>query len=485
MANEEKSGTSPPEQGGMSRRDFLKYAGIAGVGVQLAGVAAASQAAGKDYDSYTGWDNLYEGGGQFFDRAPYRVDKPRYEVVGPTQRVDNRVEGRNHYNRLQDAIENGWTEEDGIEALGEPLRSFYAENPEKLEGALVYVNVAYPKRQEMEEQFEFRFALNNAWGDGYDAVRPARPNAPPEEWDFRDMREEPLEFKSEDHAAELIKKIAHTYGSLLVGITKLNPDWAYGYDVRGGEPGPYEVPDWWTYAVVLAVPLEWDSLQGSPPYYMSQPGYSRVSIAAARLAAFIRRLGYPARDDSPRGGYDLLMPPLCVDSGMAEQGRSCIAVAPEVGNNFRPAAVVTSLPMTVDKPIDAGISDFCMSCKLCAEQCPSDAISYADEPDTVVRGYKRWAVNVEACYNFYTQVSACGLCKTVCPYSRKSNWVHNLSRQVISRDPTGLADPSLTWMQKTLFEIPDPQIYYPPPDGEYAPYRAPAEWVETEKWFKA
>lgn len=412
--------------------------------------------------------------------------------MGPTRRIDPRTEvifsrrGNLVAARRGSDDAPGWSPEDGVEALPEPLASFYKENPEKLELDLLRLDTLEPQQREDREKYDLRFALSMAWASAYDTVRPPRPNAPPEEWDFQGVRDEPFVFKSPDHAAELIKKVSHTFGATAVGITRLNPDWVYSHDVRGGEPGPFEVPEWWEYAIAITIPHEWDQMLANPTYGTTSDGYARANIAGARIERFIRNLGYPARLHSPGNGYDLVVPPIMVDAGMGEQGRFVFTITPELGANNRPAVITTSLPMTPDKPINMGIHDFCKRCKICADQCPSDAISYADEPDMVVRGYKRWALDIEACYNFWGQVlgnGGCRVCLAVCPYARKNNWLHAMARNVSAYDPTGLADHGLIWMQENFFEYPDPQAYYPPPDGVNASYRQPPEWMQIERWI--
>jgi hypothetical protein len=77
----------------------------------------------------------------------------------------------------------------------------------------------------------------------------------------------------------------------------------------------------------------------------------------------------------------------------------------------------------------------------------------------------------------------CRLCLIACPFSRKNNWLHATSRLVDKYDPTGLANNTLTWMQKTFFKYPDAQEYLPPPDGRFATYREPAEWLQVKKYL--
>ena len=78
---------SQETNGNISRREFLKVSGVASAVLSLAGAGAAGFAAGKDFDSYTGWEDVFEGGAQFFNRTPFEVDKPVYEKVGDTLHV--------------------------------------------------------------------------------------------------------------------------------------------------------------------------------------------------------------------------------------------------------------------------------------------------------------------------------------------------------------------------------------------------------------
>ena len=96
--------------------------------------------------------------------------------------------------------------------------------------------------------------------------------------------------------------------------------------------------------------------------------------------------------------------------------------------------------LATDKPIHFGVKEFCNKCKLCAEYCPSGAISMADSPEGMrIRGYEHWYINNGACYNFWRESMGpmgCRLCVAVCPYTRKSNWIHRAALKVTADDPT-------------------------------------------------
>ncbi len=296
-------------------------------------------------------------------------------------------------------------------------------------------------------------------------------------------------MKDPKKTSRLIKKIAHQLGSTLVGIAKLNPDWVYGYPRggRGFDPNkPLAVPKHWQYAIVVGVPMSWDPMYANPNYGTSYDAYSISRIIAFRLTSFIKQLGYAARPHTPGTDYDLMVPPIMVDAGLGEQGRHSIVITPEVGCNFRPAVVTTNIPLQPGKPIDIGVQDFCKSCKVCAEQCPSGAITMKGKEK--VRGYLRYSMNASKCFNFWNSNlgnMGCRLCISVCPYTRKSNWLHKAAFNVSLHDPTGLADKALTGLQKLFYPGPNPQSYYMPSlGGENNSYREPPWWLKTEDFIE-
>ena len=185
--------------------------------------------------------------------------------------------------------------------------------------------------------------------------------------------------------------------------------------------------------------------------------------------------------------YDVILPPISVDAGIGELGRHGFVICPETGSNIRTACVTTSLPMTVDKPIEFGVKNFCKKCKICAELCPSNSISKADTDKGMhLRGYEHWFINTSSCFNYWLKAMGplgCRLCLACCPFSRKGNYAHKVSKLVDQNDPTGLAAGVLIWMQKMMFKAPNAQEYLPPPDGRFAGYREAPAWLKTEEWF--
>ncbi len=488
---------------GVSRRDFLKIAGLAGAAVSAGGFFLGGKAQGASSETYTGWES-FNPATQFFNRKPFEFEGPAHTPVSEVRRpshITDYVFGRVAMFEQAYAKNPDWTLDDPIEDLGvpPPVVAFYKEFPERLEWDYRTFSLTIPTNMQDRMEYGAYATLADAYSDGFSYHGGSLPSAhtPPEESDFmttgfmggpRPIRDS-IPFKSPEKASEFVKEIAHRFGATLVGITKTNIDFFYS-EGWGGCPDDYDyskLPDHWQTAIVIGVPMEWDVILGSPNMSTSFDAYDRVSTAAIRLEGALKSLGYPARASTPMTHYDVIVPPFSVEAGMGEVCRAGYCITPEVGSNCRTAVVVTNLPMTLDKPISFGVAEFCNQCKICAEQCPSGAISLADSPEgLVIRGYEHWYINNGACYNYWRESLGpigCRLCVAVCPYSRKDNFVHKIAREVDPRDPTGLTRSGLLWMQKNFFEYPDAVDYLRPPDGHFAQYRDEPFYLHAEDYL--
>ncbi|MCK5145615.1 reductive dehalogenase [bacterium] len=470
------------------RRQFLKATGAASAVLGGTGIGLFGIRSGKDPMTYSGTESL-QGMTQNFNRSKYEVDTPTYKKVGETSRIDARTEVI--FARMP-RFGQQWDDEKGLDSLDPILKKYYQDHPEDLELDLHLRKEIFPKMRQDKKKYGDEFILAEAWSNAMGAVWPRGYNKPPEETDFphpKYGRKQPLELESPEMTAKLIKKMGHEFGSTLVGICKLNPEWVYKHPMRGrgfDTEAPLDVPSHWEYAIVVGTPMEWDAFYANPNYGTSHDSYAKSRIVAYRMAAFIKELGYAARAHTPGTDYDLVVPPILIDAGIGEQGRHSVVITPELGSNFRPAIITTNIPMAVDKPIDFGVQDFCKTCKICAEQCPSGAITMGDKEN--IKGYKRYALNVSKCHNFwYSNLGniGCRLCVAVCPYSRKSNWLHKTALQVTANDPTGITHSTLTEMQKRFYPAPDVKDYYIPSlGGKNASYRKPPWWLRTRDFIK-
>ncbi len=483
----------------MNRRSFLKYSGLASGVVAITGIASAGYMAGANKDGSTGLGRAPYGKGQFFNRKPFLIEQPNYEQVGKTERIQfvDHLFRRNgemfRYIRREADGDFSLARERGITALPNPLKEYYTTYP----GAFEEFFLAREKAMEQRAnwgKYRNKYLLADAWSAAHASPLsgassyPPEPLGPPEEADFDGVNPGPLRLKSPRHGTELIKKITHSFGATLVGVTAIRDEWVYQDVMRGVGRKKFEKPKHWKYAIVFAVAHEWESFYANPTYGTSYDAYSMLRFIGGKLETFLKQTGYSARAHVPPGSSDLVLPPLAIDAGLGEQGRHGVVITPELGANTRLAAVSTDMPLEPDKPVDLGIKHFCNICKICAAECPSRAISFDDNPRHVVRGFKRWVIDQDKCYRVWNSVATshsrgCRICLSVCPYSRKNNWIHTLAREADPRDPTGVVASAMLAMQKSFFKYPGGNDYLPPPEGNNKTYGKPPDWLKTEEWF--
>jgi epoxyqueuosine reductase len=491
----------------VSRRDFIKGLGAAGAVASVAAVFTEARNMATDPSAYAGWENRR--GKEYFNRSRFEVDKPEsYEVVGTLKRRDTRVyDARVRLSGLdKDADSVGkYDSGDGF------WQDFYATNTTRGDGEPLLEADRYlkevwwpPEKAKIEAGAERRVAfatkeegfLAAVWSTPYLNFPFPQPDKPPEEWDWDGVNPQRAEFKSPELASTFIKAIAANYGATLCRVTETNPAWFYANGLRGAEEDvaigdEFAIRPWWKYAVVVTRPMDFDTLSADPNYGSSYSGYNPSGYVAWHVGEAIKALGYPSRVGSPRQGYEQFVVPFAVDAGFGELARTCNCVSPDMGGNFRQSVIFTDLPLAVDKPINAGIADFCVKCKICAEYCQTSAVSMADEPNWEEAGVRRWDVNGFQCSTGWSEVSGrdsypdgqvgrslggCRACIAVCPWFRRVNWLHNTVRQFVANDPTGLADDISLQFERAAYARTTPDQWLAP---EMKGVHEPPEWLRT------
>jgi len=257
-----------------------------------------------------------------------------------------------------------------------------------------------------------------------------------------------------EQASRAVKHAALFYGASLAGIAELNPLWLYsdhfspmpsdrsraipvltdGDRLEQTEEARY-IPKSMNRVIALVFEEDFYAIANSPGRLASAAcgsGYSRMAFTASTLAEFIRGLGYRA---IPAGNGVGLSIPMAIDAGLGQLGRLGFLITPKYGPRVRIAKVITDMPLVPDAPIDFGVTEFCESCLLCAEDCPSESISHgprtwegqslSNNPGTL-----KWYVKPEGCYDF--NGFSCSNCKRVCPFTKPNNsWLHRMIRKII------------------------------------------------------
>ena len=222
-----------------------------------------------------------------------------------------------------------------------------------------------------------------------------------------------------EYTTKWIKKAAHFYGADLVGICEVNPSWIYShvYNIMTKKTTPVHIPEKFKYAIVMAIELDYDTIMKSPRPVAAAAtglGYSHMIEVVVKMAEFIRNLGF---DAIPMGNDTALSHPLAVDAGLGEVGRNGLLITELFGPRVRLCKVFTDLPLIPDKPVDLGIQDYCESCAICAEACPTKAIATGER--RVVRGVRKWAIDPFKCFQGWAAGGVdCTHCISVCPKSK-------------------------------------------------------------------
>lgn len=259
----------------------------------------------------------------------------------------------------------------------------------------------------------------------------------------------PLEFENTAEVTKKIKVLAAYSGADKAGVTALDRRWVYATSTRNvKQPGPPDlkpivfknvdqpmetdselvIPDSVRYAVVMLF-VQPRALNQIGPATLATgssagQGYSQMGLAAVALAQAIRSLGYVAL---PCMNDTALNVPLAIDAGLGELGRLGYLITPEFGPHVRIAKVLTNLPLVPDSPITFGVSEYCATCGICAEACPSGAISPDREPTFAPPrsavpcgnpGALKWYINGKKCFRWWIMAGAgCSRCMDVCPYT--------------------------------------------------------------------
>ncbi len=220
-------------------------------------------------------------------------------------------------------------------------------------------------------------------------------------------------FASPEEAAKIVKAKAKEVGADIVGICEIEPEDLY----RGRRVEE-------KYAVAVGQRMRWRAFQTVPSREAAIEClrvYHSLGETVIALADFIRSLGYSCQIEHPLGDSDLLHIPIGLKAGFGELGRHGSIIHPELGPLFRMGSVATSIPMTLDRPIDAGIAAFCDACRACRKYCPANAIP--DERDPTAGkdhlGYDRYVVDTGRCFPYFAQYNYCSICLPVCVYNHK------------------------------------------------------------------
>jgi epoxyqueuosine reductase QueG len=217
-------------------------------------------------------------------------------------------------------------------------------------------------------------------------------------------------------ATELIKKLALHYGAHIVGVASMKEE--HYYSVRGRTHYGEKVTERLPFAIAFGVEMDKAMVNRAPQMATmieSSNIYIKAGVIGAQISAFIRNLGYEARNHMD-GNYLLVAPLVAVQAGLGEIGRHGLLLSPQYGARIRLGVVTTDLPLIVDGPVKYGLEELCHVCGLCVKTCPGKAIP---SDRKMIDGAFRYQTDQEKCYEKWRGIGTdCGICLGACPVSQ-------------------------------------------------------------------
>jgi reductive dehalogenase len=252
-----------------------------------------------------------------------------------------------------------------------------------------------------------------------------------------------------EETSKMVGTAAIHLGAVQVGFTVMNPLWMTP-NIRF-DPNLEEiermgrfvtaVPERFKY-VITAIALVPPVASVHAPSHIGgaadRVGFEGRTIINERIKNFIKGLGYGAIN---LPGFDNPIP-FAIMAGLGEMGRMNRLISPLYGGAVRLTAILTDLPLALDKPIDFGLQEFCKRCKKCAKACPVGAISFEDEPfwepkgPWSVPGKRVWYEDCATCVTYLNGAIYCGACMAACCWTKENKTsLHTLMKITGSRAP--------------------------------------------------
>ncbi len=230
---------------------------------------------------------------------------------------------------------------------------------------------------------------------------------------LRSVASRRVQRSAEDWTRE-IREFARQSGADLVGFVRADPLWV----VDGCE----ELPGRWL--IMLGFRMRYEGMEFEGKHNASvKEGvaletvkvYHRGQRTVNALIEWIREQGWSASGTCGPGASALNVIPPALAAGFGELGKHGSIINRELGSAFRLGYVVVDIPLMLDEPDTFGADDFCTRCKACANSCPAGAIVHEKQ---LVRGVHKWYVDFDKCMPYFNEELGCGICITVCPWSR-------------------------------------------------------------------
>ena len=413
----------------VSRRDFMKGLGLAGIGL---GAASAAAPAFRDLDELASSDAAIY-------KEPWFVRE--LEIEKPSVEVDWQV---------MDSWRSGKPGEGGEALEGRWSVGYGSNNPTIREGSRYNNEVKIPNYLARIEDntkasvpgYQLKDHALNA-GAGYLSFGAGLVSQPWTGMNVTTPEGRGLARWSgtAEEANRMVRAAAHFLGIEKIGVIEINNNTKKLWnptqkwdDIDQADPDDSSrtIPNKCKYGLTIMVrqPLEMTKRGPSPQNVGATLGYMYNPILRQRMQRFIKSLGYQCLDRDMTANVAA-----AALTGIGELSRISHAYTHEWGTALRyHPTLLTDLPLAPTKPISFGGHKFCETCKICGQTCQEinglSPISMETEPTYDITG--PWnRIGVKTFQFNWPYDYFCNYCQASCPWTNHGmSMVHDVVKSV-------------------------------------------------------
>jgi len=130
---------------------------------------------------------------------------------------------------------------------------------------------------------------------------------------------------------------------------------------------------------------------------------------------------------------------MAMAAGLGECSRMGLLITPQFGPRVRLCKVFTDMPLVPDFYRPFGVTEFCHTCRVCSQTCPSQSISNnpparEGKNRSNHNGPLKWYNDHERCLRYWAKIRTdCIQCIRICPFNKPLGRLHDFSRLMIGR----------------------------------------------------
>ena len=220
------------------------------------------------------------------------------------------------------------------------------------------------------------------------------------------------------------------WGIIKIGFTRIPPEFIFS-----GRFISYP------YALVFIEEMRKECIDEAPEHAAgieTMRVYWHLGNAVNDIARWLRKRGIRCQPNHPLDGLTVT-PPLAGKAGLGWQSQFGLLITPEFGVRQRIAPIFIDKPHfnITDSLEHQWIEEYCSTCGICIEECPTEAINekkipYLEGVETI--GALKSCIDRPKCYPYFLETTGCSICVKVCPFSQGGGIYEKLKSQYLKKE---------------------------------------------------